>query len=346
MLGTDSHTCTAGAFGQFATGIGNTDAGFVLGTGKILLKVCIISSWFLYLSVLYIVVKWKSVIPVSTWKRLFLTSQVPPTMRFILDGEMPSYLQAKDLILQVSVISLLQYLSPSELLTGHFRHKSEVISNFWCATHLLTHCILLWSHFPFQTDSFNVYSFGILSGVFHLILEFASNFVDHWWNICCWCNLQDHGVQWHYYWKFDCKILFYFSASWIPSPMGLHTINLWRMLASLTYYSLLQSVLAARWKKEWHCATWLWKLGERMVSSLLMRPHLIMLRYVCRLFFLVNHCQGKLRWAMYTIFLIPLQNRTSVPFEPVYSDGNARYDRILNIDKYCALYIEWLAVLR
>ncbi|KAG5400384.1 hypothetical protein IGI04_014991 [Brassica rapa subsp. trilocularis] len=64
LLGTDSHTCTAGAFGQFATGIGNTDAGFVLGTGKILLK-------------------------------------VPPTMRFILDGEMPSYLQAKDLILQI-----------------------------------------------------------------------------------------------------------------------------------------------------------------------------------------------------------------------------------------------------
>ncbi|KAF2568838.1 hypothetical protein F2Q68_00026629 [Brassica cretica] len=93
LLGTDSHTCTAGAFGQFATGIGNTDAGFVLGTGKILLK-------------------------------------VPPTMRFILDGEMPSYLQAKDLILQVSVLSLLQHLSPftaSELLTGPFGHKSEII---------------------------------------------------------------------------------------------------------------------------------------------------------------------------------------------------------------------------
>ncbi|KNA03867.1 hypothetical protein SOVF_205080, partial [Spinacia oleracea] len=39
LLGTDSHTCNAGAFGQFASGIGNTDAGFVLGTGKILLKV-------------------------------------------------------------------------------------------------------------------------------------------------------------------------------------------------------------------------------------------------------------------------------------------------------------------
>ncbi|KAI3798090.1 hypothetical protein L1987_33359 [Smallanthus sonchifolius] len=38
LVGTDSHTCTAGAFGQFATGIGSTDAGFVLGTGKLLLK--------------------------------------------------------------------------------------------------------------------------------------------------------------------------------------------------------------------------------------------------------------------------------------------------------------------
>lgn len=39
LIGTDSHTCTAGAFGQFATGVGNTDAAFVLGTGKILLRV-------------------------------------------------------------------------------------------------------------------------------------------------------------------------------------------------------------------------------------------------------------------------------------------------------------------
>ena len=36
LFGTDSHTCTAGAFGEFATGIGNTDAGFVMGTGKLL----------------------------------------------------------------------------------------------------------------------------------------------------------------------------------------------------------------------------------------------------------------------------------------------------------------------
>lgn len=39
LFGTDSHTCNAGAFGQFATGIGNTDAGFILGTGKLLIKV-------------------------------------------------------------------------------------------------------------------------------------------------------------------------------------------------------------------------------------------------------------------------------------------------------------------
>ena len=64
LLGTDSHTCTAGAFGQFATGVGNTDAGFVMGTGK-------------------------------TWLK------VPPTMRFVFTGNMPSYLMAKDLILAV-----------------------------------------------------------------------------------------------------------------------------------------------------------------------------------------------------------------------------------------------------
>ncbi len=64
LLGTDSHTCTAGAFGEFATGIGNTDAGFVLGTGKLWVK-------------------------------------VPETMRFVFHGELPPYLMAKDLILAV-----------------------------------------------------------------------------------------------------------------------------------------------------------------------------------------------------------------------------------------------------
>ena len=38
LFGTDSHTCNAGAFGQFATGVGNTDAGFIMGTGKLLIK--------------------------------------------------------------------------------------------------------------------------------------------------------------------------------------------------------------------------------------------------------------------------------------------------------------------
>ena len=64
LLGTDSHTCTAGAFGQFASGVGNTDAAFVLGTGK-------------------------------TWLK------TPPTMKFTFHGEIPAYLTAKDLILAV-----------------------------------------------------------------------------------------------------------------------------------------------------------------------------------------------------------------------------------------------------
>src|SRR2546428_173160 len=64
LFGTDSHTCTAGAFGEFATGIGNTDAGFVMGTGKLWLK-------------------------------------VPPTMRFIFHRQLPPYLMAQDPILAV-----------------------------------------------------------------------------------------------------------------------------------------------------------------------------------------------------------------------------------------------------
>ena len=64
LFGTDSHTCTAGAFGEFATGIGNTEAAFILGAGRLWVK-------------------------------------VPPTQRFVFDGEMPDYLMAKDLILHV-----------------------------------------------------------------------------------------------------------------------------------------------------------------------------------------------------------------------------------------------------
>lgn len=39
ILGADSHTCTYGAFGAFATGIGSTEAASVMATGKIWLKV-------------------------------------------------------------------------------------------------------------------------------------------------------------------------------------------------------------------------------------------------------------------------------------------------------------------
>jgi len=62
LFGTDSHTCMAGAFNEFATGIGNTDAGFVMGTGKLLLK-------------------------------------VPETMHFRLEGELQPGVMAKDIIL-------------------------------------------------------------------------------------------------------------------------------------------------------------------------------------------------------------------------------------------------------
>ncbi len=64
LFGTDSHTCTSGAFNMFASGVGNTDAAFILGTGK-------------------------------TWVK------VPPTMRFVFEGELPEWLMAKDLILAV-----------------------------------------------------------------------------------------------------------------------------------------------------------------------------------------------------------------------------------------------------
>jgi 3-isopropylmalate/(R)-2-methylmalate dehydratase large subunit len=64
LFGTDSHTCTSGAFGMFSTGVGNTDAALIMGTGKI-------------------------------WVR------VPETMRFIFEGSLPPYLMAKDLILTV-----------------------------------------------------------------------------------------------------------------------------------------------------------------------------------------------------------------------------------------------------
>tara|TARA_B100000686_G_scaffold354960_1_gene468516 strand:- start:3363 stop:4658 length:1296 start_codon:yes stop_codon:yes gene_type:complete len=64
LFGTDSHTSTSGAFGMFSTGIGNTDAAFILGTGKL-------------------------------WVR------VPESMRFEFTGHFPNYIMAKDILLQV-----------------------------------------------------------------------------------------------------------------------------------------------------------------------------------------------------------------------------------------------------
>lgn len=64
LFGTDSHTCTSGAFGMFATGVGNTDAAFILGTGKI-------------------------------WEK------VPESIKFIFNGKLPGFLTAKDLILKI-----------------------------------------------------------------------------------------------------------------------------------------------------------------------------------------------------------------------------------------------------
>ncbi len=64
VFGTDSHTCTYGAFGEFSTGIGNTDAAFVMGTGKLLVK-------------------------------------VPASMKFVFDGKFPKGVMGKDVILRV-----------------------------------------------------------------------------------------------------------------------------------------------------------------------------------------------------------------------------------------------------
>ena len=64
LFGTDSHTCTSGAFGMFATGIGNTDAAYVMGTGQLWVK-------------------------------------VPETMLFQLEGPLPNHIMAKDIILNI-----------------------------------------------------------------------------------------------------------------------------------------------------------------------------------------------------------------------------------------------------
>ena len=49
-----------------------------------------------------------------------LIFQVPPTIRFVLDGEMPPYLLAKDLILQVRLQAMLILFISSDLLSCDF----------------------------------------------------------------------------------------------------------------------------------------------------------------------------------------------------------------------------------
>jgi 3-isopropylmalate/(R)-2-methylmalate dehydratase large subunit len=64
IVGADSHTCTYGAFGAFATGIGSTEAAAVFATGKI---------WF----------------------------KVPPTIKVNVQGDFQKYVTPKDLILNI-----------------------------------------------------------------------------------------------------------------------------------------------------------------------------------------------------------------------------------------------------
>ncbi len=64
IVGADSHTCTYGALGSFATGIGSTEAAAIMAMGKL---------WF----------------------------RVPESQKFILEGEPKRYVCGKDIILNI-----------------------------------------------------------------------------------------------------------------------------------------------------------------------------------------------------------------------------------------------------
>lgn len=64
IVGTDSHTCTYGALGAFATGIGSTDMSSVFATGKL---------WFM----------------------------VPKTLQLMIEGRLPARVTSKDVILKI-----------------------------------------------------------------------------------------------------------------------------------------------------------------------------------------------------------------------------------------------------
>ncbi len=64
IVGADSHTCSYGALGAFATGIGSTEAAAVMATGKL---------WF----------------------------KVPETQKFVVEGKLNKYVMGKDIILHI-----------------------------------------------------------------------------------------------------------------------------------------------------------------------------------------------------------------------------------------------------